>query len=542
MRVAPTSARFGLRGTSQTTSSIVLRHVGIRIMAVIILEPSSLDQSLLLTYLYYTREDEDVGQLFETVVLQCENGDCLPAHKSVLAVGSDYFRAMFTHTGNIENETNFASFPDTSAEVMNIIIKYLYRQKLPTQHEITDTLMRETLITSDKMQLKGLFDVYWKLYSTPITLVNFLNIWEYADMFFQAGTLENIRMFVVENSEQISKSDILADVTEGQLQSIIDCNLDKLESDKLGNFINFLLSWGWKGKNRMTCVWMFLAKCDISKLSDFLLWKLISSNQTVIKFPAIYNVLSKQVTSRWLRAVEPRFQIHAFKKSAGKTWKHSITYLNNERWNTNTKEKKRRDCFPALSGTGSLFNYKINKHNLFGHQFTVYDSSGNLFFMSEEFTFDINNIESETANRKEIFFRSSPFTYLCFNTENKELFRVSTTGTHYCRSMLLATDEKYFFDLNDRCIQIVNRKSGACRIMKKLPGNWKSVKCKFLEEGPATKLIFFQKSPISCLLIYDIGKSSWSNVFTPNITGEVVFLIYFDGDCLIFEKSNVTCN
>uniref|UniRef100_T1J070 BTB domain-containing protein n=1 Tax=Strigamia maritima TaxID=126957 RepID=T1J070_STRMM len=80
----------------------------------------------LLNNLYNSREN---GELGIVVRFQCENGQVY-AHKNVLTAGSDNFGAMFS-PDHIENQTNSASFPDTSLDVLNIVIKSIYTQKLP---------------------------------------------------------------------------------------------------------------------------------------------------------------------------------------------------------------------------------------------------------------------------------------------------------------------------------------------------------------------------------------------------------------------------
>uniref|UniRef100_T1IWK3 BTB domain-containing protein n=1 Tax=Strigamia maritima TaxID=126957 RepID=T1IWK3_STRMM len=162
------------------------------------------------------------GQL-ENVTLNCKNGH-VHEHKSILTAGSDYFAAMFNHN-TIENETNVVSLPDISLNVMNIIIKFLRGKNIPTEDEITESLIRETLVAADKLQLKDLFDEYWIIYSTTITVDNFIYIWKLAEMFNDDETAEKVRKFIVKNTKNISNSDILANMTETQLECIITGDL-----------------------------------------------------------------------------------------------------------------------------------------------------------------------------------------------------------------------------------------------------------------------------------------------------------------------------
>uniref|UniRef100_T1J066 BTB domain-containing protein n=1 Tax=Strigamia maritima TaxID=126957 RepID=T1J066_STRMM len=228
-------------------------------------------QNLILTNLYNSRDDD----LSEKVILECKDGRIL-AHKWILTAGSDYFRGMFNH-GNIENSTNKASFLDITCEVMNIIIKFIYGQDIPTRPEITDALIRETLVAADKMQLNVLFNNYWILYTTSITLDNFLNIWQLAEMFNDEEMLKNIEIFVLHHMKQISETDVFSDITENQMTSLND----PMNTDKYGDFIVFYLTWSIKtSKTSLTTKrgLNFISNCGLENISDYSLRSLLSAD------------------------------------------------------------------------------------------------------------------------------------------------------------------------------------------------------------------------------------------------------------------------
>uniref|UniRef100_T1IWK4 BTB domain-containing protein n=1 Tax=Strigamia maritima TaxID=126957 RepID=T1IWK4_STRMM len=219
--------------------------------------------------LYNSREEGQEG----IITLQCKDGRVY-AHECVLNSRTDYFWGIISRS-NFENERNVATIPDTSMEVMNIVIRYLYEQDFPSQSEKSDVLMREILIAADKMQLKHLFDEYWSLYCTPITLENFLKVWQLAERFNQDGTIEEIRIFVLENIKEICDSDFMADITMKQLKNIVDCNGDGLGCDKLVDFVTFLLAWGTKC-NKMEEVLNLISKFDFRKLPGDVVEKISS--------------------------------------------------------------------------------------------------------------------------------------------------------------------------------------------------------------------------------------------------------------------------
>uniref|UniRef100_T1J063 BTB domain-containing protein n=1 Tax=Strigamia maritima TaxID=126957 RepID=T1J063_STRMM len=499
-------------------------------------------QKSLLTNLYNSRDDEKP----EKVVLECKDGRVL-AHKSILIAGSDYFFAMFSHT-NIENETNVASFLDTSVEVMNIVIKFIYAQDIPTRPEITDALISETIIAADKMQLNGLFDEYWNLYSIPITLDKFLNVWQLAEMFNVDETIQNVRIFVLNHMKQISEIDILYDITVTQLENLIVNNVSQLRPAKIGEFITFLLTWGGTKEateTRIDDIINLISKCDIKKLPNHILRNLMSNNQVVVNSAAIYEVLSKEATSRWLTVLKPQIGIYAFVIENGKC-EYSVNFLKDleDVWCSIPKEIHLENWFPAVSRPGAVFFFKFSQFDNNTRGFVAHDETTSTRYNHVEQIALDDSITSETSDYKEIFFRRTSTSYACFNFGQKK-WRVINFNDQIndCRCMLLPSDDgKYLFDVDDRHIKIVNIWLGTCVTKEKLPGNWQSIKCRSFDTEPAQKVIFFQKSPNSSLLIYHIESDCWNIVPLPNVRFDVFMYVSFDEECLIFEKTDVAYN
>uniref|UniRef100_T1J067 BTB domain-containing protein n=1 Tax=Strigamia maritima TaxID=126957 RepID=T1J067_STRMM len=424
------------------------------------------------TSLYNSREPGHSG----IVKLQCKDGSVL-AHKCILQAASEYFRAMYSHR-NIENETNVATYRDTSMEVMNIIIKFIYSQNLPTKDDITHTMLQEILITADKLQLKELFDEYWPLYSTPITVDTFLRIWPLAEMLNRDKTMGKIRIFVLDNLNQISKTDSLADITEAQLENIITHNIGGLSPDKICDFIIFLITWGTKGthvkKSKLHCVVNLITRCNLGKLPDYNLRELMS-NKEVNKSSKVLKFFNKQVISRWMTITKPRLQIHLFECLQGTICKHSVSYLNRTDWTPVTKELKMDKCFPAVSKTGTLFYYTFSESQIL-YSCVAYESpTGQSYRFNEikEFSANGNIITNETSNYGEIFFRRTPSSYFCFNLELKKWRAIEFNDLMKdCKSLLLAVDGKYFLDVDEKKMKIVDKKLGTCVTKEKSAGKW----------------------------------------------------------------------
>uniref|UniRef100_T1J071 BTB domain-containing protein n=1 Tax=Strigamia maritima TaxID=126957 RepID=T1J071_STRMM len=291
-------------------------------------------QRLILTNLYKSRDDGKSDQ----VVLECQDGQIL-AHKSVLRSGSDYFRGMFTHA-TTENEFNRVLLHDTSIEVMNIIIKFIYAQDIPSRLEMTGALMAETLIAADKMQLNILFNNYWILFTTPITLDNFSNIWQLAELLTKEDTIHKVQVFLIIHMKQLMEAEFLCDMTVMQLESLVT----KVKPHKLGEFIILLATWGLKTvreESNTENVLNLMTKCELKKLPQYSLKHLLS-NEIVRKLAPIYNILSKEASSRWsTMPKKQQIQIFAFAVRSYGLCRFSVSFLD--------------DLYPAVSKTGEIY-------------------------------------------------------------------------------------------------------------------------------------------------------------------------------------------
>uniref|UniRef100_T1JLS0 BTB domain-containing protein n=1 Tax=Strigamia maritima TaxID=126957 RepID=T1JLS0_STRMM len=484
--------------------------------------------------LYKAREDEGERGI---VVMNCTNGRVL-AHRNILEATNDYFLNLLSdhHPANEPTEV----YIDTTQELMNIVVKCIYEQELPGRNEITATLTHEILIAAVKFKLKRLFEIYWGFYSTSINLDNFLDVWNTAEMY--NATIENIRKFVWENMKEMSETDILSHLTVTQLDSIVSNTADKLEPEEFGDLIIFLVNWVAKDtsvrEDKIKYAMKLISKGDISILPDFILREIMSNNEIVTNPTEISIILGNEVISRWT-ATKPRLQIHVF-ENHNRKWSRSIYNVNDDEWvlPTHKETKSLGSWFPSVSTNGSILYYSFNSVGRNKRGFVAYESGKTHVHDFEDFS--LSQTPSETANFKEIFFKRSPDTYACFNTQLKTWRTVQFNDLMAdCKCMLLATEGKYFFDLDERRIKIVDVVSGKCVIKDKLPGRWDSVKCnKSLCRRSTEKLIFFRRGVDSRFLIYNIRRDTWSVVAAPNIKGEVIMYVLYDDDCLFFEKAN----
>uniref|UniRef100_T1J076 BTB domain-containing protein n=1 Tax=Strigamia maritima TaxID=126957 RepID=T1J076_STRMM len=469
-------------------------------------------QQLILSTLYTTR---DVGNL-DKVVLECNDG-LINAHKTVLIAGSDYFRVVF-NPDSIENETNVVTLQDTSIEVMDIVIKFIYAQDIPIQPEMPASLICDLVFTADKMQLKGLFDKFWSIYTTPITLESFKKVWQLANIFNQTKTINILQNFILKNVKQISKANKLCDITETQLASFID----NLGTNNFGDFIILLLNWGkekkidyltWEKEQKIEDVLLNLIpnKCDLQKISDFSLQNLLSS-KVVVQTASLYNVLNKEAISRWLKTIKQEVEIFAFEVKAQKC-EHRVFSLNQLVWSPTVEHVDLHDdpdnFYSAVSRRGNIFYFSPLPNNS-GIE-AIEGSTGKNFSLFDEVLFD--NFMSETANSTEVFFRQTDTSFSCFNLDLKTWRKLEFNDQiNDCRWMILATEDgKYYFEVNNHRIKIIDTKLGTCVRKINDHGN---------------------------LLIYDIAFDCWYTMSLPNVQFRLTLCVSCEDDYLLFEKSD----
>ncbi|XP_043288141.1 TD and POZ domain-containing protein 5-like [Venturia canescens] len=100
--------------------------------------------------------------------------DCeLPAHKSILAVHSKVFEAMFTNEMS-EKDTGRVEVLDISAEIFKAFLKYLYTREIDLKRNVT-----EILVVADKYEvceLKDLCEKYMLANLSELIVVEYLLI------------------------------------------------------------------------------------------------------------------------------------------------------------------------------------------------------------------------------------------------------------------------------------------------------------------------------------------------------------------------------
>uniref|UniRef100_T1J072 Uncharacterized protein n=1 Tax=Strigamia maritima TaxID=126957 RepID=T1J072_STRMM len=429
---------------------------------------------------------------------------------------------------------------------MNIVIKFIYAQYIPIDPEMPNSLICDLIFTADKMQLKGLFDKFWTIYTTSITVENFLHVWQLAEIFNQHETVNSVHKFILTNSKKISRSGKLPEISARKMESIID----NLSPNNLSDFIILLISWE-KQKKVEGVLQNLIPKCHVREMSDSSLQNLLSNE--VVKSAQIYSMLSTEVVTRWLTR-KAQIQIFAFKLTPQKC-EHQVFCLNkSERLsreehvldveNGETHEK----FFAAVSGTGNVFYFQCLPND--SGIIAIERSTGEKYSQIGQVMSD--DLVSHTSNFKEVFFRRTNTSYWCFNFDLKTWRLLEFIAIidqillknliDDCAWMILATEDgKYFFEIEDYedQIKIVDIKTATCETRNKLPGNWNFVRCKNLGDISQKKLIFVDLFFHFNFLIYDIDYDCWSLIALPDIQHGLSICVSYDDDCLLVEKPQI---
>uniref|UniRef100_T1IQ38 Uncharacterized protein n=1 Tax=Strigamia maritima TaxID=126957 RepID=T1IQ38_STRMM len=283
-------------------------------------------------------------------------------------------------------------------------------------------------------------------------------------------------------------------------------------------------------------------KCDLQKISDFSLQNLLSS-QVVVQTASLYNVLNKEAISRWLKTIKQEVEIFAFQITAQKC-EHRLFSLTELVWSPRMEHADPHvvvdpdNFFPAVSRKGNIFYFRSLANNS-GIE-AIEESTGEIFSLLDQVLFD--NFMSEISNSTEVFFRQTDTSssFLCFNLESKTWRKLEFNNEiNDCRWMILATDDgKYYFDVDNHGIKIIDTKFGTCVRKSKLDGSWEPIKTKTLCANFDKKLIFYHENDYGNLLIYDIAFDWWYTMALANVQFLLTLCVSCEGDHLLFEETD----
>ncbi|XP_069142511.1 kelch-like protein diablo isoform X1 [Argopecten irradians] len=108
------------------------------------------------------------------------NGESIPAHRAVLVISCDYFRAMFS-MGFEESQQQMAeiSLDEVTPEAVRAVLGYMYTGSLT----VTKDTIQDLVVLTDLLQLSDLKLHCCQCMGKEISASNCLGVWEFAEKF-----------------------------------------------------------------------------------------------------------------------------------------------------------------------------------------------------------------------------------------------------------------------------------------------------------------------------------------------------------------------
>nr|XP_039250548.1 kelch-like protein 2 isoform X1 [Styela clava] len=127
----------------------------------------------------------------------------IPAHRNVLSVGSDYFRAMLSHE-NVESSTGIVAMKQVQYSSVKTCINYIYTGNFPTPgHEEREQLM----FTAHMLQLQGMCDKIAISLKEELSPQSFYSTKMIANTFNCTGLVESCNKYALKNFQSIVAED-----------------------------------------------------------------------------------------------------------------------------------------------------------------------------------------------------------------------------------------------------------------------------------------------------------------------------------------------
>ena len=134
------------------------------------------------------------------VKLKCGDQE-FPCHKFILSLRSDVFKAMFSSDIEVKDD-NIVEIMDVDPEVMTIMLKFLYTDKIEEKN-----INCQLLIAADKYNIKKLIDICLGHLVGIIDKENIFEITFTAYLIDNDGLLEYASKFIFENHEIMDETE-----------------------------------------------------------------------------------------------------------------------------------------------------------------------------------------------------------------------------------------------------------------------------------------------------------------------------------------------
>ncbi|XP_051874361.1 kelch-like protein 30 [Pristis pectinata] len=163
-------------------------------------------------------------------------GHEFPCHRSVLALCSVYFHAMFTGEF-VESISARVELKEVDPAVMETLIDFAYTGKLTINQQNVESLTQ----TSNLLQFSAVQKVCSRYLQQQIDPTNCLGIYEFGEMYGCPEVIAKARCFLLENFEAVSQSEEFLLLGSERLLAYLGAELLQVQEEQ--SLVQALLRW-----------------------------------------------------------------------------------------------------------------------------------------------------------------------------------------------------------------------------------------------------------------------------------------------------------
>ncbi|KAJ5073626.1 pep-cterm sorting domain-containing protein [Anaeramoeba ignava] len=151
-----------------------------------------------------------------TIEIESEKPIYLRCHKAILNCRSDYFKALF-RSKMIESQQGKVVLHDTSKEMMEKFLKYIYTGKI----EINEENAVEILISSRKFCLDQISEFAAKFIKQRITTQNVVEVYQISNQFLCEDVADFCFKYIEDKIQLLLETDLLYSLTEQEMEKLL---------------------------------------------------------------------------------------------------------------------------------------------------------------------------------------------------------------------------------------------------------------------------------------------------------------------------------
>ncbi|CAA9994617.1 unnamed protein product, partial [Nesidiocoris tenuis] len=170
-------------------------------------------------------------------VIRLEDGSEFPVHRAILSACSPYFRALFTTSLHLKDQTD-VTIPGLQTPEVNALLKYAYLRKIDVNFDNVSRL----LATADYLAMTGVIELCCSFLKTELSSKNCIGILKYARDHFHKELEKYTFRYIMRNFVHIAQqSDEILDLTVDEIVGIIGCEELNVKNEEA--VWEFVLRW-----------------------------------------------------------------------------------------------------------------------------------------------------------------------------------------------------------------------------------------------------------------------------------------------------------